>query len=103
MGHAKVPNQRHGSIVRQARQPRWRGLTTALATGGLRIQTASKLEAQGTICGYPIMPSLLRFLFFVGLIVGLGYAALFSLANFVKLHPREIVVTVPPNKFVKQE
>jgi len=48
------------------------------------------------------MPSLFRFLFFVGLIGGLGYVAVFSLANFVKHHLREIVVTVPSDKFVKQ-
>jgi hypothetical protein len=48
------------------------------------------------------MPSLFRFLVFVGLIGGLGYVAVFSLANFVKYHPREIVVTVPFDKFVKQ-
>ena len=47
------------------------------------------------------MPSLFRFLVFVGLIGGLGYVAVFSLANFVKYQPREIVVTVPPDKFLK--
>ena len=39
---------------------------------------------------------------FVGLIAALGYGAVFSLANFVKYKPREIVVTVPPDKFLKQ-
>jgi len=48
------------------------------------------------------MPSLFRFLIFIGLIGGLGYAAVFSLANFVTYHPREIIVTVPPDKFFKQ-
>ncbi|MCF8477181.1 MAG: histidine kinase [Pseudolabrys sp.] len=48
------------------------------------------------------MPSLFRFLFYVGLIGGLGYVAVFSLATFVKYQPREIVVTVPADKFVKQ-
>ncbi len=47
------------------------------------------------------MPSLFRFLVFAGLIGGLGYVAIFSLANFVQYHPREIVVTVPPDKFLK--
>ena len=49
------------------------------------------------------MPSLFRFLIFVGLIGGLAYAGVFALANFVKLQPREISVTVPPDKFVKQQ
>ncbi|HLF23662.1 MAG TPA: hypothetical protein VI565_07035 [Burkholderiales bacterium] len=48
------------------------------------------------------MPSLFRFLIFAGLIGGLAYVAVFSLATFVKYQPREIVVTVPPDKFVKQ-
>jgi hypothetical protein len=47
------------------------------------------------------MPSLFRFLVFAGLIGGLGYVAIFSLANFVQYHPREIVVTVPPDRFLK--
>lgn len=48
------------------------------------------------------MPSLFRFIFFVGLIGGLAYVTVFSLANFVKYQPREIVVTVPSDKFLKK-
>jgi hypothetical protein len=48
------------------------------------------------------MPSLFRFLFFVGLIGALGYGAVFSLASFVKYQPREITVTIPNDKFLKQ-
>jgi len=48
------------------------------------------------------MPSLFRFLFFVGLIGALGYGAVFALATFVQYQPREIIVTVPPDRFVKQ-
>jgi hypothetical protein len=47
------------------------------------------------------MPSLFRFLVFVGLIGGLAYVAVFSLANFVTYQPRDIVVTIPPDKFLK--
>ncbi len=47
------------------------------------------------------MPSLFRFLVVLGLIGGLGYIAVFSLANFVKHQPREITVTIPPDKFLK--
>ena len=32
---------------------------------------------------------------------GLAYVAVFSLANFVKYQPREIIVTIPPDKFLK--
>ena len=48
------------------------------------------------------MPSLFRFLMFLGLIGGLAYGAVVSLATFVKYQPREIIVTIPPDKFVKQ-
>jgi hypothetical protein len=48
------------------------------------------------------MPSLFRFLVLVALIGGLGYVAVFALANFVKYQPREIVVTVPSDKFLKK-
>jgi hypothetical protein len=47
------------------------------------------------------MPSLFRFLLVLGLLGGLAYGAVFALANFVTYHPREIVVTVPPDKFLK--
>jgi hypothetical protein len=49
------------------------------------------------------MPSLFRFLVFLGVIGGLTYVGVFALANFVKPTTREIVVTVPSNKFVKQQ
>jgi hypothetical protein len=47
------------------------------------------------------MPSLFRFLVFLGLLGGLAYGAVFSLANFVKPKPREMTVTIPPDKFLK--
>ncbi len=47
------------------------------------------------------MPSLFRFLVVVGLLGGLAYIAVFSLANFVTYKPREIVVTIPPDQFLK--
>jgi hypothetical protein len=47
------------------------------------------------------MPSLLRFLVVVGLIVGLAYGGLYSLARFVEPQPREMVVTIPPDKLLR--
>ena len=47
------------------------------------------------------MPSLFRFLIFLGLLVGLGSGAVFSLATFVQYQPREIIVTNPSDKFLK--
>ena len=40
------------------------------------------------------MPSLIRFLFVVAVLVGLVYAGLYALANFVELKPREITQTI---------
>ena len=48
------------------------------------------------------MPSLFRFLLVIGIIGGLGYVVIFALATFVKPKPREITVTVPPDRFYKQ-
>ncbi len=47
------------------------------------------------------MPSLFRFLVFASLFGGLAYVAVFSLATFVKYQPREIIVTIPPDSFLK--
>jgi bacteriorhodopsin len=47
------------------------------------------------------MPSLFRFLMFLGVLGGLGYGAVFSLARFVEPKQREITVTIQPDKFYK--
>jgi hypothetical protein len=49
------------------------------------------------------MPSLIRVLVVVGIIGGLGYGAMFALATYVDPKPREMSVTVPPDRFVKQQ
>ena len=49
------------------------------------------------------MPSLLKLLTVVGVIVALGYGALFALATFVDPRTREMVVTVPPERFIKPQ
>jgi hypothetical protein len=48
------------------------------------------------------MPSLMRFLTVVGLLVGLGYGVMFMLATWFEPTPREITVSIPPDKFAKQ-
>ena len=48
------------------------------------------------------MPSLFRFLTVVAVICGLIYGAIFALANFVNPKPREMTVSVPPDKFLKK-
>jgi len=48
------------------------------------------------------MPSLFRFLVVVAIIVGVVYGAIYALANFVNPKPREMTVTIPPDKFLKR-
>jgi hypothetical protein len=47
------------------------------------------------------MPSLFRFLLFLGILSGIAYGAVFSLARFVEPKPREITITIPNDKFYK--
>jgi hypothetical protein len=47
------------------------------------------------------MPSLIRFLLFLGLLGGFAYGTIFALATFVEPKPREITVTIPQDKLAK--
>jgi hypothetical protein len=47
------------------------------------------------------MPSLLRLLAVIAIVFGLIYGGLYSLAHFVQPKPREISVSIPPDKFFK--
>lgn len=48
------------------------------------------------------MPSLFRFLTLIGVIGGLIYGAMFMLATWFDLHPHEITISIPPDRFSKQ-
>ncbi len=48
------------------------------------------------------MPSLFRFLIVVGALGGIVFGALFALANFVPSSPREITVTISPDKYLRR-
>ena len=48
------------------------------------------------------MPSLFRFLIIVGILGGLVYFGIVSLATMVEPQPREMSVPVSPDKFYKQ-
>jgi hypothetical protein len=47
------------------------------------------------------MPSLLRLLAVIALIGATVYGGLYALAHYVQPKPREISVTIPPDKFFK--
>ena len=47
------------------------------------------------------MPSLLRFLSVIAIVAAVIYAGLYALAHFVQPKPREITVSIPPEKFFK--
>jgi hypothetical protein len=48
------------------------------------------------------MPSLFRFLTIVAVLASIVYGVVFTLANFVNPKPREMTVTIPPDKFLKK-
>ncbi len=48
------------------------------------------------------MPSLFRFLTTLAIVGGLIYGGMLALAYWVDVKPREITVSVPPDKFAKQ-
>ena len=48
------------------------------------------------------MPSLFRFLAVVGIIGGIIYGGIFALATLVQPKPREMSVTIPPEKLRPQ-
>ncbi len=47
------------------------------------------------------MPSLLRFLAVIAILAAVVYGGLYALAHFVQPKPREITVSIPPDKFFK--
>ena len=53
--------------------------------------------------GEVTMPSLFRFLAVVAILGGLTYGVIFVLATWVDPKPREITVSIPPDRFVKQQ
>ena len=47
------------------------------------------------------MPSLFRLLTVIAILGGMVYGGLYALAHFVQPKPREISVSIPPDKFFK--
>jgi hypothetical protein len=47
------------------------------------------------------MPSLIRFLVVVAILAGLAYAGVWALAYLVDPTPREMTVTIPPDRIGK--
>ena len=48
------------------------------------------------------MPSLFRILTIVAVLGGVIYGGIYALANFVDPKPREMTISVPPDKFYKK-
>jgi phage shock protein PspC (stress-responsive transcriptional regulator) len=49
------------------------------------------------------MPSLVRLLTVVAILCAAVYGGLYALAHFVQPKPREISVSIPPDKFFKEQ
>ena len=47
------------------------------------------------------MPSLVRLLFWISVLAGLGYGGMWALVSFVEPQQREMTATVPASKFAK--
>jgi hypothetical protein len=47
------------------------------------------------------MPSLFRFLSVIAILAAIVYVGIYALAHFVEPKPREITVSIPPDKFFK--
>jgi hypothetical protein len=47
------------------------------------------------------MPSLLRLLTVIAIVAAAVYGGLYALAHYVQPKPREISVSIPPDKFFK--
>jgi len=48
------------------------------------------------------MPSLVRLLTVIAILCAAAYGSLYALAHFVQPKPREISVSIPPDKFFKE-
>jgi hypothetical protein len=48
------------------------------------------------------MPSLFRFLLVLCALAGAAYGGMYALAHWYDPKPREITVSIPPDKFTKQ-
>jgi hypothetical protein len=48
------------------------------------------------------MPSLLRLLTVIAVLCAVVYGGLYALAHFVQPKPREMSVSIPPDKFFKE-
>ena len=47
------------------------------------------------------MPSLLRFLLWMGILAAIGYGGMLALVTFVEPEPREMSTVVPASRFAK--
>lgn len=48
------------------------------------------------------MPSLIRFLLVIGVLAGLVYGGIYALATYFEPKPRDITVSIPPDRFLKR-
>jgi hypothetical protein len=76
--------------------------TERLSRWAERGRSFSILSRQWCAETVDTMPSLLRFLLLLCVLAGVSYGAMYALAYWYDPKPREITVSVPPDKFSKQ-
>jgi hypothetical protein len=81
---------------------RWQAVANTAVTAYLAAQADSVRLTRAAAFEVFKMPTLIRFLTIVAVIGGLIYGGIFALATFFDPEPREITVTVPPDKFQKR-
>jgi hypothetical protein len=75
------------------------GILVSKSDGGINRDLKSKRRRFGL--SERKMPTLFRFLVVIGILGALVYAGAFALTRFVDPQPREMSVTIPPDKLFK--
>jgi hypothetical protein len=96
----RLPHQYHNRTARNHPWPR--PPTERLSWRAERGRSFSILFRQCWAETVDTMPSLLRFLLGLCLLAGAGYGAMYALAHWYDPKPREITVSIPPDRLTKQ-
>jgi hypothetical protein len=99
-GFDRLPHWYHNPTARN--HPWASPPTRRLSRRAERGRTFSILSRQWCTETVDTMPSLLRFLLILCMLAGAAYGAMYALAHWYDPKPREITVSIPPDKFTKQ-
>jgi hypothetical protein len=102
-GRTSITTRRPETIRGHARDNRlYACLKRLLSRRAERGRSFSIVARQWCTDSVDTMPSLLRFLLVLCLLAGVAYGAMYALATWYNPKPREITVSIPPDRFTKQ-